>query len=99
MLIFCGHADLLPQNPTLKHQQAAWVRAGDHPIGREPGVTQEVELFHLSEAALLQGPLCVAEQLKNSKSTRAELRVVERVEADLNRQGGGKKRVIPTSES
>lgn len=87
LLIFCSHADLLPQAARLKHQQAAWVRPSDHPIRCEPGVTQEVELFHLGKAALLQRSLCVAEQLEHSKSTDAKLRVVKGVEADLNGQG------------
>lgn len=91
LLIFCSHADLLPQAARLKHHQAARVRPGDHPIRCEPGVTQEVEFFHLSETALLQGSLCVAEQLEHSKSTDAKLRVVEGVEADLNGQGPKKK--------
>lgn len=95
LLIFCSHADLLPQAARLKHQQAARVRPGDHPIRREPGVAQEVELFHLGEAALLQGSLCITEQLEHSESTNAELCVVEGVEADLKRQGRKKKKSIP----
>lgn len=95
LLIFCGHADLLPQAAGLKHQQAARVRPGDHPIRREPGVTQEVELFHLGEAALLQGSLGVAEQLEHPKPTDAKLRVVEGVEADLNGPGRKKSHFTP----
>lgn len=90
-LVFCSHADLLPQAARLKHQQAARVRTGDHAIGRQPGVTQEADALHLGEAALLQGSLCVAEQLEHSRPTDAKLRVVKGVEADLHGQGQKKK--------
>lgn len=46
-------------------------------------MTQEVDGFHLGGAALFQESLRVAEQLEDSGSAHAELRVVERVEAYL----------------